>query len=309
MNDKKHLKDRFLSAIYPFTEELREILSSLPPKAMANTEEIRLRAGKPLILTVGGAPMWVGRGGTVSYLPPHDVVYVSAEQVSDIYLRLCNNSVYSHIDEIKQGFIIMRGGHRAGVCGTITPAGLRDVSSINIRIAHEVFGCADQIVKRFSGGMLIAGPPGSGKTTLLRDAVRQLSSVCHKRVAVIDTRGEIAAVHNGVAQNDVGEHTDIISGAEKTDGIEMAVRTMFPQVVAFDEVGSQGEVDGVLRALNCGVSVITTAHIGNEEDLTRREVTSRLLRSGAIQNVAVVSKAGGDIKFYSAEALLSKCDC
>ncbi len=306
MSDKKHFSEKFLGAIYPLEGELKDVLSKLPPKVMDNTEEIRLRAGKPLILTIGGAPMWVGRGGTVSYLPPRDVVYVSAEQVSDVYLRLCNNSVYSHIDEIKQGFIVMRGGHRAGVCGTVTGAGLRDVSSINIRIAHEVFGCADRIVNHYSGGLLIAGPPGSGKTTLLRDAVRQLSSVCHKRVAVIDTRGEIAAVHNGIAQNDVGEHTDIISGADKTEGIEMAVRTMFPQIVAFDEIGSQGEVDGVVRALNCGVSVLTTAHIGCEDDLTRREVTKRLISSGAIKNVAVVSRAGGDIKIYSAEAVLSK---
>ncbi len=308
MNDNKYLSERFMSALYPFEGQLLRVLSSLPEKVKANTEEIRVRAGKPLILTLGGAPMWVSQSGEVSYLPPKEPVYVTAAQVGSIYLKLCNNSVYSHVDEIKQGFIIMRAGHRAGICGTVTPAGMRDISSVNIRIAHEVFGCADSIVKHFSGGMLIAGPPGSGKTTLLRDAVRQLSGVQGRRVAVIDTRGEIAAVHCGVPQNDVGEHTDIISGAEKQEGIEMAVRTMFPQIVAFDEIGSHGEVEGVIRALNSGVLVLTTAHIGDESDLTRREVTNRLISSGAVKTVAVLKKAGGDIKFYSAEELKEKCE-
>lgn len=276
---------RFNSALYPFPDKIREILLSLPDSVKEKAQEIRVRAGKPLMLTVGGVPMWVARG-TVSYLPPHNIYTVSEEEIKEIYLALCNRSVYSHTDEIKQGFIIMKGSHRAGICGTHTATGFRDISSVNIRIAREKIGSADSLAPYLSRGMLICGPPGSGKTTVLRDSVRILSAERKLRVAVIDTRGEIAAANGAVPQNDIGDNTDVLTGIDKAEGIEMAVRTMFPQVVAFDEIGSHGEVDEIIKSLSCGVSVLTTAHIGEIEELKRREVTSRLIDSGAIENIA-----------------------
>ncbi len=295
MRDIKKASARYLGALYPLPQSIRAHLEAIRPEIMAQVQEIRLRAGKPLCLTVGGAPMWVNHTGGVSYLPVSPV-NISGEQIEETFLNLCNHSVYSHTEEIKQGFIIMRNGHRAGLCGTAIPEGMREISSINIRVSREVKGCADPLLCHIGEkGVLIAGPPGSGKTTILRDAVRQLSA--RKRITVIDSRGEIAAVRSCVPQNDIGENTDVLTGISKRDGIEMAVRTMCPQIVAFDEIGSHGEVDEVVRSLMSGVSVITTAHAGSREDLYRREVTARLIKSGALSCVALLSKAGGSIDF------------
>ncbi len=295
MKDKKQMCDRFKSALYPLPQSLKSVLQSVTPEVMATAQEIRLRAGKPLGLTVGGAPMWVNVSGGVSYLP-QSPLSVTAEQIEETFLNLCNHSVYSHIEEIKQGFIIMKGGHRAGLCGTAIPEGMREISSINIRISREIIGSADVLLRHIGdSGVLIAGPPGSGKTTILRDAVRQLSK--RKRITVIDSRGEIAAVRSQVPQNDIGENTDVLTGISKREGIEMAVRTMCPQIVAFDEIGSHGEVDEVIRSLMSGVEVITTAHAGSREDLFRREVTNRLIKSGAVSCIALLTRAGGDIEF------------
>ena len=301
MNDIKYRASRFDDALYAITGELGVLLRRLPERCKAHTEEIRLRAGKPLILTVAGAPMWVGDDGSAGLLPPPRPVYVTARQIEGIYLALCNHSVYSHAEEIKKGFITMSGGHRAGLCGTVFSGGIKDISSINIRIAKECLGCADRIVSRYQGGMLIAGPPGSGKTTLLRDAIRQLSSYRHRRITVIDSRGELAAVKNGTPLNDLGDNTDIISGAEKSEGIEMALRTMHPQIIAFDEIASVGEVELVIKGLFGGASVLTTAHVGSPQELMRRDVTRKLISSRAVETVAFSERVGGDIKFLSAE--------
>lgn len=314
--DIKYLAGRFDSALYGICPGLRCVLEKLPEKIKAQTQEVRIRANKPVMLTTYNEQLFVKKTGDISYLPGQSALYATSQDVAECFTRLCNFSVHTHHEEIKQGFIIMKGGHRAGVCGTVVAEGQnifsqRQINSINIRIAKEIRGCASGITHLHKqGGILLAGGPGSGKTTVLRDLIRQLSSGeggSFLKVAVIDTRGELAAVYGGEAQNDIGLCTDIITGCPKPQGIQMALRTMSPDIIAFDEIGTLEEVEAVEESLNSGATIITSIHAGSLKELIMRKQARRLFQSGAISNVVMLSKpVGSPMKIYNLEEVYAE---
>ena len=302
-------KERFDLCLYGIGEELRKSLIKIPETVKSNVQEIRLRAGLPVALTVAGDVVYVRDDGSVCFYLNESLRKVKPTDLEESYRLLCGNSVYAHTEELKNGFVIMKNGCRAGVCGTLSENGfMTNITSVNIRIAREIFGAANDIINSYEGGgLLIAGPPGSGKTTLLRDLIRQLSNGSmgkYMRVSVIDSRCEIGGGGTYGYQNDLGNNTDVLITGDKGAGIEIALRTMFPDIIAFDEIGSTKELLAVKESLNSGVSVITTAHIGNIDELMQRPVTAELIKSGAIKQVAVLSQLhGSSIKIFNAEDL------
>ena len=278
---------RFDFALYGVGENLRRILSFLPEEIKQNTEEIRLRRGSPVALNVAGKTVFIRADGQPCFYMCRDLIKAGSSDLEESYRLLCGNSVYAHTNELKNGFIMMRNGCRAGVCGTLAEGGfMRDITSVNIRIARQIYGAANSIVKQYmGGGLLIAGPPASGKTTVLRDFIRQVSNGVLgevKRVSVIDSRGEISG------SADLGACSDVLITENKAEGTQIALRTMNPDIIAFDEIGTVAELMSVKESFYSGVDIVTTAHIGNKEELMVRSVTSELIKSGAVRYVALL---------------------
>ena len=168
---------------------------------------------------------------------------------------------------------------------------MRHISGLNFRVSHAVTGCAESLYRRTCArqpaSLLLVGAVGSGKTTMLRDLCRLLGA--SHRLTLVDERSEIAAVHHGVPQYDVGLHTDVLDGFPRAEGLLTALRVMTPEVLVCDEIGTEADAQAILGIHGCGVSVIASAHGTSWEDLERRPVLRQLLEQGVFRYAAILS--------------------
>ncbi len=234
--------------------------------------EIRIGKNRPIVLKYTYGRFYINTSGELSKTPHEATVCTDRD-----FLNLCENitefSIYAHEDELKNAFITVKGGHRIGFAGEIKSGrirNLRDITSINFRIAHEHTGIAERVLPYVLSdarvkNTIIVSPPMCGKTTLLRDMVRLLSKNLIK-VGICDTRGEIAASYDGRINMDIGD-ADVITGTEKAIGMMMLLRCMSPEVIACDELGSIEDFKTVETLMHSGVSVIATAHAQGREAL------------------------------------------
>ncbi len=245
--------------------------------------ELRLRAGRRATAVLSDGRL----------LGCSDVL--SSEDIRSCFEELCRYSVHSYAKEISEGCITLEGGHRAGFCGTAVLRDgrletLRDISSINLRIAREVRGCGEALYRSVFGGglrsLLIAGRPMSGKTTVLRDISRLLGE--RHRTALIDCRGELAACCRGTPSLDVGENTDVLSGYPRTEGIFTALRTLSPDIILCDEIS--GDISCIQHCMNCGVKLAATIHCGSLEELYSDELTAAM--ADRFDSIAVLGGRG-----------------
>ena len=246
-------------------------------------EEIRLRVGRPIAIKMEKEI------GIIKY-------NVTTEEILETFEKICENSVYSYKKQICEGFITIRGGHRVGITGNCVfedgeVKNINYISSLNFRIAREKIGCANEIAKEVIDvenntiyNTLIVSSPGAGKTTMLRDLIRQISNM-GRTCGIVDERGEIAAMYKGVPQNDIGILTDVISNVSKSKGMNMLVRSMAPQVICCDEIGSEEDVQAINYAICSGVKGIFTAHGANFKELMLNIKIAKLLNSYIIERI------------------------
>lgn len=286
------IKSKLKAALPLLDCKLRSAIDNIPDHELSKLHEIRLRRGGKLSVSAYGSEYFVTPAGQLRS-SPEKAVDVTPEEIEHTYREALQNSVYSFEKEICRGYVTYEGGCRVGFCGKAVCTAdehltsIKEISSVNIRIAKEVIGCADELYnKLFSQGLtsvLIAGPPASGKTTVLRELCRKLSE--NYRISLIDERNEIAAMYKGVPQNDIGYKTDVFSSYPKAEAMMTAVRVMSPQIMICDEIGSDDELRAFEYALNSGIYLIAACHAGSMDELTRRKTLAALIEQKAFKKV------------------------
>lgn len=272
--------------------EVANCIKVLDEKTINGITEIRLRVARPVAFKIHNRTVYAETSG-YSIIPNCRSITLNSLQIEECFYRLCNNSVHSHERELGEGYISLPFGCRVGICGTTLnrvdgSIGVRDISSINIRISHEIKGCAGPLLE-LDGGVLICGATHSGKTTILRDYVRTCSDK-GETVALIDCRGELSGSYLGCPSLDVGINTDVITGGSKQSGIENALRSMSPDMLGFDEIGSLLELESIRECFNAGVRVVTTFHANSVEELLLRNRNLPILDTEAFKYVVMLSR-------------------
>ena len=248
----------------------------------------------------------------------------SPKIILDILLNVSKMSIYAIQTDLNNGFVVIRGGHRIGVCGEVVYENgriknIKNICSLNIRVARQIFGCADSvmpqiIINGIFQNTLIVSPPGCGKTTLLRDIIRQISNgiktlgINGKNVSLIDERGEIASCYDGAPTLDIGIRTDVMSNIDKSTGMSMVIRSMAPDIIATDEIGSAKDILAIKAAIFSGVKVIFTMHGDSLKSVLENTNVKELIDMNVFSKIILLSsgKIPGIVeKIYDGGAYVS----
>ncbi len=230
-------------------------------------EEIRFRAGRPMMIYKRKQLFYVKKSGELTTLESA-AERLLKEDIARITSVFLNSSVYAYLQDICSGFITLRGGHRVGLAGKCVMkngqiTNVTDISGVNLRVAHAYPGCAQALSSRLMQdgkllNTLLIAPPQCGKTTYLRDLTRIFSQ--HVKATVVDERSELAAMNDGMPQFDLGPQTDVLDRFPKAEGMMMALRSLSPELLVIDEIGTEKDVQAVQHVLNAGCKLFASVH-------------------------------------------------
>ena len=282
------------------SKELSQIINSIKYDDKILIQEIRIRVNKPIIIIKNNESLFLTLNSNLTYLFSNKCFIVSQKEIDETINKMCEYSVHSHQVDIQNGYITLKNGSRIGICGEAvyennSYKNMSHISGINIRIPRYVMNISNKLLNSLFtdelSSILIIGPPSSGKTTILKDIIYKLSSGYlgkYYKISVIDERKELFA---NVCNAYSGLNTDVLSGFPKGKGIDIAIRTLSPEIIVCDEIGEFDEIDKIISGMNSGVNFIVTAHAKNEMQIYNKKQLKKLIDEGNIKFIVVLKGA------------------
>lgn len=301
-----------------FDDSLRNAFSEIDEIILSKITEIRIRKNRPIVIIIRNTAYFIDYNGDLYDYPPHNAVRIDSQQFDKLFLSLCDYSIYSSMENMKNGFITLESGSRIGIASTCVFKNkginaVKDITSLNIRIHKEVVSCADSILNSLYvnsfPSIIVAGAPNSGKTTLLRDLSYQLSNGFNNhypKIAVVDERNEIAGKQNDNYCMSVGVNCDVLTGFTKAKGIEIATRVLSPNMIVCDEIATLDEVESIEYAFSSGITFALSVHLSDKEDLVNKPIMKKLLKTNEFSYIVLLKNHTYETQIIDAGEVLNE---
>lgn len=298
-----------LNSIFPsLSEGIVNALSALPSEILKQISEIRIRRNLPVVLVFGKNFLFITEKGKLLNYFSKQCYIADSEEFDLIFRRLSNYSVHSVIDNLKKGFIMADGGNRIGVASTAVIkdgeiTAVKEINSLNIRISNEIKDCSRQILNMLYinsfPSIIVASSPAGGKTTFLRDFARLLAGGFNNRyrkVAIIDERNEIAFKDEDGINAEIGLNTDVLTGFPKSAGIEMAIRTLSPEIIVCDEISTAEEAEAIADGFHSGVKFAVSVHASSKKEIIEKKIIKTLLDKNEFDYIVLLNDYTNDFE-------------